>query len=34
MLQDPRRTDVPTLEPLDDNVVVEPMDDETETRAG
>ena len=33
MLQDPQRVDV-TLEPLDDYVVVQPVTDETETRAG
>ncbi len=34
MLEDPQRIDLPSLEPLDDFVVVEPTDDETETRAG
>ena len=33
MLEDPRRIDL-ALEPLDDYVVVEPVDEETETRAG
>ena len=33
MVQDPHRLDV-TLEPLDDYLVVQPSDDETETRAG
>jgi co-chaperonin GroES (HSP10) len=33
MLEQPRGIDV-TLEPLDDYVVVEPSDEETETRAG
>jgi chaperonin GroES len=33
MLQDPQRVDV-TLEPLDDHLVVQPVSDETETRAG
>ena len=33
MLDEPRRIDL-TLEPLDDHVVVEPSDEETETRAG
>jgi chaperonin GroES len=34
MLQEPRRADVPSLEPLDDYVVIEPVDEETETRGG
>ncbi|MBD0330295.1 MAG: co-chaperone GroES [Thermoleophilia bacterium] len=34
MLEEPRRLDLPSLEPLDDYVVVEPSDEETETRAG
>jgi chaperonin GroES len=33
MLEDPRRIDL-SLEPLDDYVVIEPADEETETRAG
>ena len=33
MLEEPRRVDL-SLEPLDDHVVVEPSDEETETRAG
>jgi co-chaperonin GroES (HSP10) len=33
MLQDPQRVDV-TLEPLDEYLVVQPVSDETETRAG
>jgi co-chaperonin GroES (HSP10) len=33
MLGEPRRIDL-TLEPLDDFVVVQPADEETETRAG
>jgi co-chaperonin GroES (HSP10) len=33
MLEDPRRIDL-SLEPLDDYVVIEPSDEETETRAG
>jgi co-chaperonin GroES (HSP10) len=33
MLEEPRRTIV-TLDPLDDYVVVEPSDEETETRTG
>ena len=33
MLDDPRRIDL-SLEPLDDYVVVEPVDEETETRTG
>ena len=33
MLEDPRRIDL-SLEPLDDYVVVEPVDEETETRSG
>jgi chaperonin GroES len=33
VLQDPQRVDV-TLEPLDEHVVVQPVSDETETRAG
>ncbi len=33
MLEDPRRIDL-SLEPLDDYVVIEPVDEETETRAG
>ncbi len=33
MLQDPQRVDV-TLEPLDEHLVVQPVSDETETRAG
>ncbi len=33
MLEEPRRIDL-TLEPLDDYVVIEPSDEETETRAG
>ena len=33
MLDEPRRVDL-SLEPLDDYVVVEPADEETETRAG
>lgn len=33
MLDQPRRIDL-SLEPLDDFLVVEPTDDETETRAG
>ena len=33
MLQDPHRVDV-TLEPLDEYLVVQPSNDETETRAG
>jgi chaperonin GroES len=33
MLEDPQPTAV-TLEPLDDYVVIEPVDEETETRAG
>ena len=33
MLEEPRRIDL-SLEPLDDYVVVEPVDEETETRAG
>ena len=33
MLDEPRRIDL-SLEPLDDHVVVEPSDEETETRAG
>jgi chaperonin GroES len=33
MLQDPQRVDV-SLEPLDDHLVVQPVSDETETRAG
>ena len=33
MLDEPRRIDI-SLEPLDDHVVVEPTDEETETRAG
>ena len=32
MLDDPRRIDL-SLEPLDDYVVIEPSDEETETRA-
>jgi co-chaperonin GroES (HSP10) len=34
MLEEPRRVDIPSLEPLDDHVVVEPSDEETETRGG
>jgi len=34
VLEEPRRIDLPSLEPLDDHVVVEPTDEETETRAG
>ena len=34
MLDEPQRIDVPSLEPLDDYVVVEPSDEETETRGG
>jgi chaperonin GroES len=34
MLQEPRRTDLPSLEPLDDYVVIEPVDEESETRGG
>lgn len=33
MLQDPKRIDL-SLEPLDDYVVVQPSDEETETRTG
>jgi chaperonin GroES len=33
MLEDPQRIDL-SLEPLDDHVVVEPVDEETETRTG
>ena len=33
MLEEPRRIDL-SLEPLDDYVVIEPVDEETETRAG
>ena len=33
MVQDPQRIDL-SLEPLDDYVVVEPVDEETETRSG
>ena len=33
MLQDPQRIDL-SLEPLDDYVVVQPSDEETETRTG
>jgi chaperonin GroES len=33
MLQDPERIDL-SLEPLDDYLVVQPSDEETETRAG
>jgi co-chaperonin GroES (HSP10) len=33
MVQDPQRIDL-SLEPLDDYVVVEPSDEETETRGG
>jgi co-chaperonin GroES (HSP10) len=33
MLEDPQRLDL-SLEPLDDFVVVQPADEETETRAG
>ncbi|MBA2475003.1 MAG: co-chaperone GroES [Actinobacteria bacterium] len=33
MLEEPRRIDL-SLEPLDDHVVVEPTDEETETRTG
>jgi chaperonin GroES len=33
MLEEPRRIDL-SLEPLDDYVVIEPADEETETRAG
>jgi chaperonin GroES len=33
MLEEPRRIDL-SLEPLDDYVVVEPADEETETRTG
>ena len=33
MVQDPHRVDV-TLEPLDEYLVVQPVSDETETRAG
>jgi co-chaperonin GroES (HSP10) len=33
VLEEPQRAIV-TLEPLDDHVVIEPSDDETETRAG
>ncbi len=33
VLQDPQRVDV-TLEPLDEHIVVQPVSDETETRAG
>ena len=33
MLEEPRRLDL-SLEPLDDFVVVQPADEETETRAG
>jgi chaperonin GroES len=33
MLDEPRRIDL-SLEPLDDYIVVEPVDEETETRAG
>jgi chaperonin GroES len=33
MLDEPRRIDM-SLEPLDDHVIVEPSDEETETRAG
>ena len=33
MLQDPKRVDV-SLEPLDEFLVVQPVSDETETRAG
>lgn len=33
MLQDPQRVDV-SLEPLDEYLVVQPVSDETETRAG
>ncbi|MDQ3823584.1 MAG: co-chaperone GroES [Actinomycetota bacterium] len=33
MLEEPRRLDL-ALEPLDDYVVVQPADEETETRAG
>jgi co-chaperonin GroES (HSP10) len=33
-LEEPRRIDLPSLEPLDDYVVVEPSDEETETRGG
>ena len=33
MLEEPQRLDL-SLEPLDDYVVVQPADDETETRAG
>ncbi len=34
MLEEPRRLDLPSLEPLDDYIVVEPTEDETETRGG
>ena len=34
MLDEPQRIDLPSLEPLDDFVVVEPTDEETETRTG
>ena len=34
VLEEPQRVGVPSLEPLDDYVVVEPSDEETETRAG
>ncbi len=34
VLEEPRRLDLPSLEPLDDYVVVEPTDEESETRAG
>ena len=34
VLEEPRRIDLPSLEPLDDYVVIEPTDDETETRGG
>ena len=33
MIEEPQRTDV-TLEPLDDYVVIQPSDEETETRHG
>jgi co-chaperonin GroES (HSP10) len=34
VLEEPRRLDLPSLEPLDDYVVVEPSDEESETRGG
>jgi chaperonin GroES len=34
VLPEPRRLEIASLEPLDDYVVIEPTDDETETRTG